>query len=708
MRLQRALVATAFCVLLANCSEPSATDPAGDALGTTTLNRPLRSAHGRLRTIARIEGHGDPSTGELWMRAWSPEEPTAQPGVAVTAQALSSTDSGYCALKVKNDGVANNNPPGTFEFYTQGNVDPMVASSFDVPTCFGHLPMSEQDAGHNTIFNSAGVGCAYQHVGNFTGQTYEHVYFDIDTFNGDLVAHAPYGSPFTLDAVSTPAGRDAPDQALGLWDFGHLGPGEMTEIWVYFKNGNSTNFDWTGNLVGEVFENCGPSGTGDGVDDDCDGVKDNGCGIVLAGGNCYANSDCHTGNCQGAVLNSNFGNGGGSLTQDVPGTCQATCGDAFPEGAEECDDGNQTNGDTCDTNCTTPRCGNGIRTGSEACDDGNLTNGDGCDTNCTVSACGNGVKGGSEACDDGNLTDGDGCDHDCSLTACGNGIRTGGEACDDGNAIDGDGCDHDCSISACGNGIKAGGEACDDGNGVDGDGCDRNCTVTACRNNVVTPGTGEQCDDGNAVDGDGCDHDCTLTACGNGIATPASDEQCDDGNFVDGDGCDSNCTATGCGNTIVTGGEYCDDGNAINGDGCDIDCGPSICGNGILTPNAGEVCDDGNNVDGDGCDTNCTPSACGNGIVAGRRGLRRRQLRRRRRLRPRLHADRLRQRHRHLRRSVRRRQLVDGDGCDHDCTVDRLRQRHPDGRRGSATTATSSTATAATTTARSPPAATAS
>jgi cysteine-rich repeat protein len=39
------------------------------------------------------------------------------------------------------------------------------------------------------------------------------------------------------------------------------------------------------------------------------------------------------------------------------------------------------------------------------------------------------------------------------------------------------------------------------------------------------------------------------------------------------------------------------------------------CGDGV--PNLGELCDDGNVVDGDGCDSNCTSSACGNGIASG-------------------------------------------------------------------------------------------
>ena len=38
----------------------------------------------------------------------------------------------------------------------------------------------------------------------------------------------------------------------------------------------------------------------------------------------------------------------------------------------------------------------------------------------------------------------------------------------------------------------------------------------------------------------------------------------------------------------------------------------AICGNGTVDP--GELCDDGNLIDGDGCDSNCTPTGCGNGV----------------------------------------------------------------------------------------------
>ncbi|MGH7895748.1 MAG: DUF4215 domain-containing protein, partial [Candidatus Binatia bacterium] len=65
----------------------------------------------------------------------------------------------------------------------------------------------------------------------------------------------------------------------------------------------------------------------------------------------------------------------------------------------------------------------------------------------TVAPCGDGAVGAGEACDDGNATDGDGCDHDCSVSTCGNGIVAGTEQCDDGNTQDGDGCSSACKLA---------------------------------------------------------------------------------------------------------------------------------------------------------------------------------------------------------------------------------------------------------------------
>src|SRR5579883_433601 len=120
----------------------------------------------------------------------------------------------------------------------------------------------------------------------------------------------------------------------------------------------------------------------------------------------------------------------------------ARCGDGVVNQAgEECDDGNQVNGDGCDNNCTVTRCGNGIVDPGEQCDDGNQVNSDGCEANCTLPTCGNGILDAGEQCDDGarNGTPGDGCSSSCRST----------EICNDLLDNDGDGL-VDCEDPDCG------------------------------------------------------------------------------------------------------------------------------------------------------------------------------------------------------------------------------------------------------------------
>lgn len=54
--------------------------------------------------------------------------------------------------------------------------------------------------------------------------------------------------------------------------------------------------------------------------------------------------------------------------------------------------------------------------------------------------CGNGATDGNEQCDDGNNDDGDGCDANCTSTGCGNGRATTGEVCDHGGTNGADDC----------------------------------------------------------------------------------------------------------------------------------------------------------------------------------------------------------------------------------------------------------------------------
>lgn len=87
------------------------------------------------------------------------------------------------------------------------------------------------------------------------------------------------------------------------------------------------------------------------------------------------------------------------------GADEITCGDNVVDSGETCDDGNLTDCDGCDSNCTdSTTCGNGIRCGAEQCDDGNAAAGDCCDATCAYEAA-------MSPCDDARLcTNNDACD----------------------------------------------------------------------------------------------------------------------------------------------------------------------------------------------------------------------------------------------------------------------------------------------------------
>ena len=179
------------------------------------------------------------------------------------------------------------------------------------------------------------------------------------------------------------------------------------------------------------------------------------------------------------------------------------CGDGNLEFPEECDDGNNVNGDGCDEFCFFEfTCGDGNLDAGEECDDGNNTNGDGCDEFCFFEfTCGDGtLEPPFEECDDGNNANGDGCDEFCLVEPfCGDGNQDAGEQCDDGNNANGDGCDEFCLVEPfCGDGNQDAGEQCDDGNNVNGDGCDLNCAINQDRD-----GVSDQTEDQAPNNGDG-------------------------------------------------------------------------------------------------------------------------------------------------------------------------------------------------------------
>ena len=286
----------------------------------------LRSSTPRLIPIGSVEGYGDSKTGALVIRPLGETTGSSanSEGVAVQTQALGTTP-GYKSFDsaVFNDGVLNSNPDDTFEFYTRTVATGNTAPSFDSATCLTHL------GGGSTAtladFNAQGVGCAEQHLGNFTTFNFAHVYLDPDTYVSGNPAHLPWALPYTAGSANTPStatgARNPPDSVLGLWDFGPVGPRgsgtNLVNMWLFFKNGDATQFRWTGSLVGEVYENCTNA-----EDDDGDTVVNNGCALFAGNTPCFANADCVSGVCTGGTIASRFGAAGGSLTNDVAGVCQ--------------------------------------------------------------------------------------------------------------------------------------------------------------------------------------------------------------------------------------------------------------------------------------------------------------------------------------------------------------------------------------------------
>lgn len=399
-------------------------------------------------------------------------------------------------------------------------------------------------------------------------------------------------------------------------------------------------------LVGcppEVVPVCGDGVVSPEISEQCDGTELNGTTCedlgFAGGGTLLCNDQCGF-NTVGCVL---FGGGCGDGIQDQGEDCDdgntsagdgcnslcqdESCGDGIDNdgNAEQCDDGNQSNTDGCLNNCQSARCGdNFVQTGFEGCDDGNALNTDACTGTCQPAECGDGfVRTNIEECDDSNTSNGDGCDQNCLIetpAGCGNNILEVnlGEECEDGNTNNNDGCSAACQIESCNDGVVQAplGEQCDDGNNTAGDGCNAQCRNEFCGDGIKNNGQNEQCDDGNTASGDGCNNQCRDEFCGDGVDNDGANEGCDDGNANNNDACTTLCQPPTCGDTIVSTGEQCDDGNQSNTDAC-RNCQNAVCGDGFIRSGT-ETCDDGNTANGDGCSSVCQiETFCGNGVAEG-------------------------------------------------------------------------------------------
>lgn len=342
------------------------------------------------------------------------------------------------------------------------------------------------------------------------------------------------------------------------------------------------------------------------------------------------------------------------------------------ENGEECDDGNDDNGDDCviapNTLCKKATCGDGwVQAGVEECDgDGRGQGGEtpDCNADCTLARCGDGIvnAAASEVCDDGpNNGRYNYCNDTCTKMGaeCGDGKVNGPETCDDGDGNSDTtygACGTDCSgwpAGKCGDGKVDPEEVCDDGNTRDEIGplsCAADCQSFGpfCGDSHVDDVTidgvryQEECDEGNdgerdpqAGDGTynvggygGCTRWCTWGPyCGDNNINWHFGERCDLGDGRDHDWnihqCHNDCSGY-CGDGMTTGPEACDPGGdpwQWQRTQCHWDCS-GFCGDGIHQEER-ESCDNGQQNDTwalrreETCNADCTDYGqdyCGNGI----------------------------------------------------------------------------------------------
>jgi YVTN family beta-propeller protein len=201
------------------------------------------------------------------------------------------------------------------------------------------------------------------------------------------------------------------------------------------------------------------------------------------------------------------------------------CGNGLVQVGEQCDDGNGTNGDGCDNNCTVTGCGNGITTSGEQCDDANLIAGDCCSATCQYEASGSPCAADINECTDDECDGAGTCMHPNSVL--------GTPCTPDGNVCTDDECD---GAGGCGVPNIA---PCDDTifcNGAD------TCNGGACTQNAGNPCPGHDV-------GPSCNDSCTEAGGGSCTAADVSGTSCDDGLFCTAiDTCDGAGTCVGSGN----------------------------------------------------------------------------------------------------------------------------------------------------------------
>jgi len=354
---------------------------------------------GRHVTVAAFEGWVNPADGTWHITMIEPDAQVESPW-RTTSQPL------WCALESRAGGEVS-----------------IESVEAPVPVLPGELPLPAACEGpgiNSAPFEVFGALCGAVRVSSLLDDlTLENVYAEIFEFTGtdqQIGYRAPLGSGAEVPNDDYPL-----SQQYGLWSYGDIAPGESVDVVWTFRNNEpgGTEFRFAGRLVHEVHE-CTPDRGPNGVDDDCDGVIDNGCGIFEGGEACVVDADCFSGECESVLVDPDCVGPTCATEGRCTGACPsgvfgAACDQTCPGGAATpcsnngtCDDGLEGTGlCTCDAGYAGADC-------SETCLGGATCSGNGvCDASGPAPVC---------VCDP--LTGAHG--EDCALT-CSDGEQNGDE-----------------------------------------------------------------------------------------------------------------------------------------------------------------------------------------------------------------------------------------------------------------------------------------